>query len=501
MSTAYPLSSLLASNGIGAYTAGTGSTAATLVGIPPPTQSSGTSNLEVYDEGVLLTPGATLLNFVGAGVTATSVGTAVTVSVPSNGTVTSVASGTGLTGGPITTTGTLSLANTAVTPGSYGSGTNVPTFTVDAQGRLTAAGTTPVSNTVVLDANATPTAPVAGDTKGVWYGLNTKANSHDSTCVTIGPNASTGSSTAIAIGSGAQAVYPGCIAIGRGTSCQSANGGSSICIGVGAATTFQAGIAIGVGATATSANNFGIAIGASASGSNLQSHAFGNSAVCNSISSVSVGPSASCSSGVVSNCAAVGHSSTVSQGDGTAIGYSTTVDVTGGTAVGALASTGGIAGAIVLSGSDAARSPVDTAHALAFGINASSVNPGTLGLSVNNAAYQMPMYSSMFTSTATAGATTTLTVTGAKMQRFSGTLTQTCVLPVVTTLANGFEFVIFNDSTGAVTVQSSGANTITTLAAAVGGVNRGGWGRFICVDTTAGTGTASWSYLSGATII
>lgn len=98
-----------------------------------------------------------------------------------------------------------------------------------------------------------------------------------------------------------------------------------------------------------------------------------------------------------------------------------------------------------------------------------------------------------YTTTATAAGTTTLTAASTILQFFTGVTTQNVNLPDVTTLSLGHPFTVVNNSTGLVTVRSSGSNNIVIMGA-------GTTAYFTCILTT-GTTAASWSTdYSGAVV-
>jgi len=91
-----------------------------------------------------------------------------------------------------------------------------------------------------------------------------------------------------------------------------------------------------------------------------------------------------------------------------------------------------------------------------------------------------------YATTATAAGTTTLTLASPNQQFFTGSTTQTIVLPVTSTLVLGLGYTITNNSTGVLTVQSSGLNSIISIPSTA-------TVKFVCI-LTSGTTSASWSY-------
>jgi len=90
--------------------------------------------------------------------------------------VSNVATGTGLTGGPITTTGTISLANTSVAAGTYGDAANVAQVTFNAQGQATNVQNVAISISVANVANAVPDSRVITAGTGLSGGGNLASN-------------------------------------------------------------------------------------------------------------------------------------------------------------------------------------------------------------------------------------------------------------------------------------------------------------------------------------
>jgi hypothetical protein len=189
-------------------------------------------------------------------------------------------------------------------------------------------------------------------------------------------------------------------------------------------------------------------------------------------------------------------SSTVSNGD-TIVGQGITSLADDAVIMGRGASVGASGGQSVVVGQGAASNisrglvvgqgatVVDAAHAIGFGVNASSVSPGTLGMTVNSAGYQLPLYSSLFASTVTSAGITTLTSTSAQTQVFTGTATQTIVLPAVSSLSDNFTFTFINESTSALTINSSTFMVVATISSGVRN-------DITCIDNTGSQGIDGW---------
>jgi len=297
---------------------------------------------------------------------------------------------------------------------------------------------------IVFDSAATPTNPTSL-TNGIWYGLNTKANSFDSTCITLGQNAKTSFTESIALGVNALSVIFGPSAIAIGTNAGASGGyGGFLAIGPNTQSWGNGNeIAIGNAAGAIIASNI-IAIGAS-------SAAEGEGGV-------SIGASSQAAGSSTKGDVVIGTSANNVNFNGVAIG-------TGAT-------------------------PLSAASTFALVLNSASVIPGSLGVTVNGAAYKIQMLSSLFATTAGSGPTT-LTATSGQFQVF--TTAQTVVLPVVSTLQLGFYFVIINESAGNVVVESSGANVLATLAPST-------WAFAVC-QLSGGTTATSWALLEGGSAV
>lgn len=128
--------------------------------------------------------------------------------------------------------------------------------------------------------------------------------------------------------------------------------------------------------------------------------------------------------------------------------------------------------------------PVFTGLPTGTGV-ASAATASTLAARDANANITANNWLGGYRTTATAAGTTTLVVGDAFLQYFTGSTTQTVVLPVTSTLTLGHQFTIVNNSTGLITVQSSGANPIVVMTAGTTAV-------LTCI-LTSGTDGASWA--------
>ncbi len=150
--------------------------------------------------------------------------------------------------------------------------------------------------------------------------------------------------------------------------------------------------------------------------------------------------------------------------------------------------TTGSSGGVVLAGSPTITTPVISGLPTGSGV-ASAAIASTLAARDSNANISADNFIAGYATTATAAGTTNLTVDDKQQQFFTGSTTQTVKLPDTSTLTLGYNFLITNNSSGVVTVQSNGSNTVLAMAGSTSA-------SFTCISTSVNT-AAAWSVFSG----
>jgi len=394
-------------------------------------------------------------------------------SISVGGGVTSIATGTGLTGGPITSTGTISLANTAVSAGSY---TNA-NITVNAQGQITSASNGS-SGTVTSIGMVVPSFLSVSPSSITSSGTFTLSLSGTALPITSGGTGATTASTAFnnlsPLTTAGDLLYGG--ASGAGTR-----------LGIGGAGY----ILTSSGSAPQWTQNLGVSSG----GTGLTTLATGALVYGAATSAFVPLPIGSAGQVLTVNPGGTAPQwSTLSSSDVTTISFGTTGLTPSSATSGAIT----VAGTLAIANGGTGITSFGSGVQSALGTNTNSAN----GIVVrdSNSNVTANSFTPGWTSTTTAAGTTTLTVASTYYQRFVGTTTQTIVLPAANTVALGQGYIIDNDSTGNVTLQDGSLTPIIVIVPGMAGFIfcenngsvAGSWSGYQFVPGAGPSGAVTW---------
>ena len=299
----------------------------------------------------------------------------------------------------------LTLGNSGVTAGSYGSTTQIPTFSVDSKGRITSASNVSISSTINTSSNSGTGSFATGGTLTI---VGTNGGGITTTYTDSTDNFGIAVDGTVVRTSGAQSIAGDLSVTGNLIVT-----GTQTFVNTSTVVTSDSLIKLGANNTVGDVVDIGF-YGSSNTGSSVKYHGL--------IREGSGGSNASAFY-LFKDLATDPTGNTVSYAGLTKADLY--ANLTGGTV-------SGLASAIPIADGGTGKTSAPAAMANLMG----------------------------YTSTATAGGTTTLTNSSSYYQQFTGSSNQTVVLPVTSTLQTGWTFHIVNNSTGTLTVQSSGTNQV-----------------------------------------